>query len=306
MSLSTSEGAQKLYDLLFPEPKPAPATGPVRKHQIIGMASVEELRERARLASERRAYVAEKTAPKHAKNFKGTTRTVICPCGVSFEVPSHWAKDSKKYHSPECRAKYRAGVKWKFTPEMDDQIRCAYRNQVGMTHTAVVKSLAQNFGCPRHRVSKRALNLGLIPVARIKKPQNWTEAEKQIVRQHAGLTLGNIRQYLKKAGFERSENAIKIFILRNQIPHANENYSATRLSKLLGIDGHAVMEWIHKRLLKAERAGTNRTIKEGGDAYTIRPEDVRQFIVANLHMIDFRKLDKFWLVELLTGQEIKL
>ncbi len=38
----------------------------------------------------------------------------------------------------------------------------------------------------------------------------------------------------------------------------------------------------------------------------IAPEDVREFIIRYVAVIDFRKVDKFWLVELLTGKDIEL
>lgn len=57
MSLSVEEGARKLYALFYgeevkPKPKrgrPRKAPAPIREHQFIGMASLDEIKERVRL-----------------------------------------------------------------------------------------------------------------------------------------------------------------------------------------------------------------------------------------------------------------
>ena len=317
-ALSPEEGAKKLYKLLYGDrpparlsqlveaSAPAPAkpkpTGPVNRPAIIGIASEAELRERVRLAAEKKAAVKEKTPRRHARNYKGP-RTVICPCGVPFQVPSHYGKDAKKYCSSACRKKYYAKIMYRFTPEMDARITEEYRNKVGFTRTRVVRDLAESWGFPRYAIGKRALKLGLVPVVR-GLPRAWSEIEKETVVKWAFLSIGSIRKKLKAAGFVRSENAIKIFITRQIGFKPKESYSATSLAGLLGIDNHAVLAWINKGWLKAVRRGTERTALQGGDSWTVRPEDVREFVINHLALIDIRKVDKFWLVELLTGREI--
>ena len=338
MALAAEEGAEKLYKLLYgcdppaairphekigrglASPRQAPIqaetrnemrvrgrapekpkpTGPARKVAIIGIATEEELRERTRLAAEKKAQVEKRTVRKRSKSYRGP-KTVICPCGVPFEVPGH----AVKYHSDECRAKYRVRM-YSFTPEMDEQVREAYRNRVGMGRGQIVKPLAEQLGLPRWRVSKRALELGLVSkVAPCQYPQtrSWTDAERQIVVKYASATLTHIGRKLREAGFCRSENAIKIFILRHIGPKPKEDYSACRLAKLMGIDGHAVIRWIREGWLKGTAMGTARSDRQGGDIWVVRPEDAREFIIGHLAMIDLRKVDKFWFVELLTGRE---
>lgn len=311
MALSAQEGIRKLEKLLYsgrpkisaPPAKPEPQTA-VKKHSIIGIATEAELRDRARLAAEEQRHVEKKTARKgHAKNYKGP-KIVICPCGVPFEVPRRYGKDAVKYHSAECRAKYRVR-KYVFTPEMDEAIRAAYRNQVGMTRGQVCTPLAEKLGLPRWRVSKRALALGLVSAVaprQYPKTKSWTDAEKEIVGKYAAATLSHIGLKLGEAGFHRSQNAIKIYINRTLGPKPKENYSSRALARLLGIDDHAVTRWIHEGWLKASKAGTARTSLQGGDMYVVRPIDVREFVIEHVALIYFRKLDKFWLVELLTSE----
>lgn len=314
MALSAEEGARRLRELLFNEGEPrkkntTASTNPLPQKKIIGIATEEELRERARLRKEVRKAV-ERKGPKRARNYKGPT-TILCPCGVSFEVENH-RKDSAKYHTRECAELYRKYTKpnkWVFTPEMDERLRVAYRDTVGMSRRPVVRELAEEFDMPRWKVSRRASSLGLVNTLHFQgggRPGAWTETEKEIVRKNAHRSIEHISRKLKASGFERSPNAVKIFIARHMGPKPKENYSATALAKLFGIDSHSITRWIKQGYLKAGTAGTARTPQQGGDAFAIRPEDVREFMVSHLSIIDFRKVDKFWVVEILTGKEIDL
>jgi len=59
-----------------------------------------------------------------------------------------------------------------------------------------------------------------------------------------------------------------------------------------------VLRWIEKGLLKASKKGTKRE----NDEWHIEDRHIRQFIVENVGIIDIRKVDKVWFVELLTGE----
>ena len=48
----------------------------------------------------------------------------------------------------------------------------------------------------------------------------------------------------------------------------------------------------------------NRTPQQGGNAWLIKDKDVRDFIVNNVNLIDLRKVDKYWFVGLLTGEDL--
>ena len=56
--------------------------------------------------------------------------------------------------------------KYHFTPAMDDRIRRLYQDKVGMKSVAYkgyVRDLATEFGRPRWRISRRALEIGVLP-----------------------------------------------------------------------------------------------------------------------------------------------
>jgi len=70
--------------------------------------------------------------------------------------------------------------KYNFTNEMDDQIRKLYQDKVGMKSVAYkgyVRDLAIKINMPRWRVSKRAVELGVLPVQ--KKEPVWSDEEKK-------------------------------------------------------------------------------------------------------------------------------
>ena len=75
-------------------------------------------------------------------------------------------------------------------------------------------------------------------------------------------------------------------------------YSASGLANIMGIDDHTIANWIAKGLLKATRKDSDCK----NSTYQILPKDVRDFIKSNVAIVDLRKVDKFWLVDLLTGE----
>ena len=79
--------------------------------------------------------------------------------------------------------------------------------------------------------------------------------------------------------------------------------NATSLAECLGIDAHGVTRYIQKGWLKARHRGTRRTKKQGGDQWLIKEKDIRTFIIESVSILDFRKIDKFWLVEILVGDD---
>lgn len=169
----------------------------------------------------------------------------------------------------------------------------------------MMKDLARTLNRPRWWVSKRATKLGLITPRFKEMP--WTDAELELAAAHAGKTPKTIRKIMMSKGFVRTETAIMVKLKRTGIGTGrngdDNHYTATGLSKILGVDNKTVTRWIINGLMKATKRGTARTEAQGGDEWWIHRRDVRTFIVGNVHAVDFRKLDKFWLVDLLTSRE---
>jgi hypothetical protein len=70
----------------------------------------------------------------------------------------------------------------------------------------------------------------------------------------------------------------------------------------MGIDAKGVTRLIKLGKIKADRRGTDRTEQQGGDAYYIQTWNIRQYVIDYIGEIDLRKVDKYWLVDILSNQ----
>ena len=183
----------------------------------------------------------------------------------------------------------------KFTPEIDNLIREVYRTSTG---NGEVKRLSERLNMPRWVIRRRAILLGVIE-ARIKE-KPWSEQELHMLEKNALYTPEIIQRKLKKAGFIRSIVAIQVKRTRMEYAKQQIKCSARAWAECFGVDVKVLTRWIDKGLLKAQRRGTKRTEAQGGDEWYIKPKDIRSFIIENIGIIDIRKVDKFWLVDILT------
>ncbi|MEY9098871.1 hypothetical protein ABIA24_001780 [Sinorhizobium fredii] len=168
----------------------------------------------------------------------------------------------------------------------------------GNPDKGAVKRCAAAVNRPRWWVSKRAQQLGLVS-PRFKEPE-WSEAEREIIAEFAHRPVKTLRQMLASKGFRRSETAIIVKLKRlgadRTDPH---NLNANQLATVMGVDRKTVASWIAKGWLKA----TRRQQSESDDFWKIHRRDIRRFIVDTIAAVDIRKVDKFWLVDLLTDRE---
>lgn len=188
-------------------------------------------------------------------------------------------------------------TKYHFTLEMDERIRDSYRTD---TRKGSVDALAEKMMLPRWRVSKRAREIGAYEPRIKEKP--WSATELHILEHRAHLTPERIQIALKKAGFRRSLTGIVLKRKRMRFPANLKGMSARQCAECFGLGcAKSVVRWIEKGLLKAERRGTARVEEQGGDMWFIRDKHLRKFVIENVGLIDIRKVDKFWFVDLLTG-----
>jgi len=233
--------------------------------------------------------------------------TVTCPCGATTTHYRSPAQNPPKYCGRECRDRYHFGSgkprKYVITPEMDRAIRELYLNEVGIksvAHAGPVKALARQLGLPRWKISRRALELGVI--ARQAKEPDWCEEEIDILERNAHLMPGAVQKHLGRAGYRRTVQGIMLKRRRLHISRSSmDGYTSRSLAECFGIDDHSITKWISRGLLKARKRGTARTPQQGGDEWYITERWVRDFIVNNIAVIDIRKVDKYWLVDILAG-----
>lgn len=184
------------------------------------------------------------------------------------------------------------------TEEMHDRIKRLYQNKTDSS--GEVSAFAEKHGIPRWKITNYAQRMGWIK--KQKKEPNWTEAELKILKRNAHKLPGSIQRRLARSGYHRSVTGITVKRKRMRFLQNLEGQSASQLALCFGESPKWVTRQIEQGLLQAERRGTNRTLEQGGDIWYIKDQDVRRFIMENVGGIDFRKIDKFWLVDILTGR----
>ncbi|MDG3006437.1 hypothetical protein [Paludisphaera mucosa] len=163
-----------------------------------------------------------------------------------------------------------------------------------------VKELARQLDEPRWVVSDRCTRLGLTRPR--KKEPKWTAAEDELMKRVPLHDPDKCSEIFRAHGFTRTATAIMVRAKRINLSRRNtETFSARSAALVLGLDNKTVSEYCLKGIIKSSRRGTKRLPQQGGDAHSIERADLRQFVIEHLELIDFRKVDKFALVDLLVS-----
>lgn len=183
--------------------------------------------------------------------------------------------------------------RWQTNEQIDLLIRRTYQKTPAKKD---VQRCAATCNRPRWWVSKRALALGLVS-PRFKEPA-WTEAELELISENAYRSAHTLQKMLKSRGFLRTETAIIVKLKRLGADRTDPHHlNANMLAQAMGVDRKTVTLWIDKGWLKA----TRRQKTETDDYWWIHRKDIRRFIVDNIVVVDLRKVEKFWFVDLLAG-----
>lgn len=191
--------------------------------------------------------------------------------------------------------------RWKYVPDagVDALIRAAYVLQRSGDRTAL-KQVARKLGWPAYAVARRGAELGL---SRTKEKQ-WSPEEEAILFACGHLTRSGVQRRLRQAGYQRTCAAIALKMLRMRVKSNLDGYSAHSLAIAMGVDVHKILSWIKRGLLEAERRGTDRTPRQGGDSWWITHKAVRQFVLRSPDEIDLYRVEKFWFLDLITDGKI--
>jgi len=166
-----------------------------------------------------------------------------------------------------------------------------------------MNALAEKLSQPRWLISQRCRYLGLTRPR--KKEPKWTTAEDELMKRVPLHDPDKCSGIFRAHGFNRTATAIMVRAKRiNLSRRTHGTFSARTAAKVIGWDNKTVSEYCLKGLIKSGRRKTKRLPQQGGDPHSIERADLRQFVIDNLELIDFRKVDKFALVDLLvTGAE---
>lgn len=153
---------------------------------------------------------------------------------------------------------------------------------------------AHRLGWPRYIVTHRAQALGLCAV----KEKRWTAPELEILERHAWMGSQGIARVMKAAGFHRTVTAITVKRKRvGATAVRQDGYTVRRLADALGVDPHWVLVRINRGAITAERRETSSPLDQWYISDAAASRFVRDFIAE----IDIRHVDKFWLVDVLSG-----
>ncbi len=188
-------------------------------------------------------------------------------------------------------------VKYPITPEIHEAVVRTYQRDTG---NGQVRALATRIGYPRWKITRYAIQVGLI--AKQKKEPDWSERELHIMELNARRSPETIQKKLRLAGFHRSVTGIVLKRKRERMLGNLEGMSANMLSHCLGVDSHNITRAIEKGKLKATMRGTKRKEIQGGDIYYIKDKDIKTYILNWLREIDIRKVEKYWFCSLLSGR----
>ena len=194
-------------------------------------------------------------------------------CGAPVARP--WAR-----WCDVCRPRHRGKhAKYVPTPATDEAIRQAYRRFWEFNSRRAIKTCAARIGWPHWAVQRRAQRLG---ISRASENEPWTPNEEAILRSNGHHSAAYIVKVLRSADFHRTATAVHLKIKRERLKQTLDGYSGRQLAEAFGIDDHKVTRWITSGALKAERREQDRTPQQGGNAWWIRRDDVRNFIFQDI------------------------
>lgn len=184
-------------------------------------------------------------------------------------------------------------LRYSNSPHIDAAIRRYYLEP----RKGGLSRLAIQVNRPRQWISARARYLG-VTQPRFQEAA-WSEAEIDIIRQHASKTTYAIARILTKAGYRRTSGGVRQKLLKMRCDRSDDDtYSACGLADLFGVDEHLVLRWIDKGWLKAQIKPSESKRR----FFSIHHNAVRRFVIENVGAIDIRRCDKHWFVDLLTGK----
>ena len=188
-------------------------------------------------------------------------------------------------------------AKYLFTSEMDKEILYTY--SINTDNKPRVINLAKKFNMPRWVIYQRALKIGAVQLSHQKRP--WEDEEIKILERNARYEPLTIKKRLAKAGFQRSIASIVLKRKRMRFISNLKGMSACLCAEFLGVDLHWVLNHINLGSLKAE---VIRRDREGKANYYIKEKNLRKFIITNPALIDLRKVEKYYFIELVANGAI--
>jgi len=196
--------------------------------------------------------------------------------------------------APRTRSGIVAGQVYESSPHIDAEIRRVYEISPS---AGQVKALARALMRPRQWIHRRASKLGL--ATPVLKQAPWSPLELEVLEANAHKSARQMQRLLERAGFRRTEAAIAVKVHRAGFDRSNpDEWTGTQLAKLLGVSSQSICRWIKGEGLPAKRKGTDSP----NDAWIIERAQLRRWIAAHPQLVDLRKVERYWFLDLAFGR----
>lgn len=176
--------------------------------------------------------------------------------------------------------------KYRWTPELHELLRAAYRAGSRREQTAGIDRLVRATGWPRHAAKCEARRLG-ITVRGARKA--WTRVEDEFLQEALGVQA--IRRIARKLG--RSVESVEARGERLALSRrAREGYNETDLARCFGVSSTTVARWMRTGLLgPVHYCGGHR----------VAEKSVARFIKRFPGEYDLRRVDGTWFKGMVFG-----
>lgn len=137
----------------------------------------------------------------------------------------------------------------------------------------------------------------------------WSRAELKLLEKYAHLSPVIIQKHFVAAGFKRTVTAIRLTRKRRKAHKGAPYYSASAVTKLLGVDSHHFARYLllkYPSELKFEMKGSARLGGQHADTKLFHIDILREFFFNHPEEIDLAKVDKIWFLWLITNGRVKM
>lgn len=184
---------------------------------------------------------------------------------------------------------------------IDNAIRRAYLSG----EYGALKRLEKQIDRPYNWIRYRARVLGVRSMSRWRS-EKWTRLEDELLEKSAHLSTSTIWRRFKRAGYQRTANAIEWRIRQLALDRSDPNIlSSTEFAQIMGVCRDTVARWVRQGLLKSKkidrRICTRRTVRDDSGYIYIAVGDAKAFIRDFPQHIDLRKVDKYSFLDLTIG-----
>lgn len=188
----------------------------------------------------------------------------------------------------------------------NDHIDNAIREAYAQGKMGAIKAVAERIDRPYHWVRYRARQIGILSISKWHTPR-WTKIEDELLEKSAHLSGSTIYRRLKRAGFNRSMNAIERRISDLALDRDDpDHFTVADFAVIMGTSKDAVTRWMRKGLLREKKLDKRLRIKSHlppgeGRRQWIARADAKAFIQDYPQYVDLRKVDKYSFLDLTIG-----